>query len=67
MHYFMIKLLKKNEGEYGYNDIFIPCYVKVKAQTMYQAELLVKGTYGNKDDYRIDLKSSYMLLEDISL
>jgi hypothetical protein len=65
MHTFMIKVLKKNEGEYGYDKPFIPCYVKVKAQTMFQAILLVEGKYKNKNDYIINPEGSYMLLDEI--
>lgn len=66
-NYFMIKVLKKNEGEYGYDKNFIPCFVKVEAQTLYQAVLLVIGKYKDEDKYRIDVDSSYMILDDISL
>ncbi len=67
MKTFMIKVLKKNEGEYGYKELFIPCFIKVKAMTMYQAVLLVTNTYPDANDYRIDIESSYMLLDEISL
>jgi hypothetical protein len=65
MNTYMIKVLTKNKGEYGYEGLFIPCYIKVKAMTMYQAELLVSGKYNDGNDYRIDIESSYMLLDEI--
>lgn len=71
MNWFVIKGSIKNNKEkdmFGYKFItdWMPFVIQVEAQTLYQANLAVVGTYG-KANIIIDIDNSYVLLDDIDL
>ena len=77
LHDFMVKLSVRIDeedydiggyglefGTFGWQD----CFIKVKnCMSLYQAILLVEGTYADHNKYRVNPEESYMMLPDLDL
>ena len=70
MNWFVINGILGNDNKEkdisGYKMLWMPFQVKVKAPTLYAAQLLVEGVYGS-ENIHIDIDNSYILLDDINL